>query len=88
MCSGRVVNPPRAITSGVAGHPAVFQEDFDGSGRQSHIHPFFNQLIREAIVVAIDLHMVVNIDPGFFPFGKLIGQIRERFQSGLVQAFK
>ena len=78
----------RVITSGVTGHPAVFEEDFDGGGGESHLDLLFNQLTRDAVVMAIDLHMIVDIDPSLFPFGKLIGRIGERFQGGLVQGFE
>ena len=61
----------------------VIEEDFDGGGGESHLNLLFDQLTRDAVVMAIDLHMIVDIDPSLFPFGKLIGRIGERFQGGL-----
>jgi len=66
----------------------VIEEDFDGGGGESHLDLLCDQLTRDAVVMAIDLHMIVDIDPSLFPFGKLIGQIGERFQGGLVQGFE
>jgi hypothetical protein len=66
----------------------VIEEDFDGGGGESHLDLLFDQLTRDAVVMAIDLHMIVDIDPSLFPFGKLIGRIGERFQGGLVQGFE
>ena len=66
----------------------VIEEDFDGGGGESHLDLLFDQLIRDAVVMAIDLNMIVDIDPSLFPFGKLIGRIGERFQGGLVQGFE
>ena len=63
-----------AIISGVAGHPAVFEQDFDGIFGEPHIQLFFGQLIGNAIEVVVDFDMVVDVDPGLDPFGKFVGR--------------
>ena len=73
-----------AMTSGMAGHPVVFAEDFDGGGSESEVDLFFDQRIRDAVVMAVDLHMIVDIDPGLFPFGELVGLFGKRLQGGFV----
>jgi len=43
-----------------------------------------NELVRDAVVVAIQLDVVIDIDFGASPFGKEETVSRERFQGGFV----
>ena len=49
---------------------------------------FSGQLVRDAVVVVIDLDMVIDVDRGFFPFRIFIGGFGERFSSRAVEVFK
>ena len=69
----------RAVDSGVTGHPVVFEQDFHGVFGEPHVHLFFGQLIGNAVEVAVDFDMVVDVDPGLDPFGKFVGRRGQRF---------
>jgi nucleoside-diphosphate-sugar epimerase len=47
-----------------------------------------DQLIGDAVVVAIHLDVVIDIDPGGFPFGKDRPMGGEGFEDGSFQGFK
>ena len=47
-----------------------------------------NQLIGNAVVMAIHLDVVIDIDPGRFPFGKDKSMNRKGFEDGFFQGFK
>jgi hypothetical protein len=53
-------------------HPFIFKQYFHSAGGKADVNLLFDKLIRDAIVVAADLDMVVDIDPGLFPFSVLI----------------
>ena len=68
----------------MACHPLIFEEHFHSGTAQAYIELLSYQLIGYAVIVAIDLDMVVDIDPGFFPFGILVATMGKRFECGLV----
>jgi hypothetical protein len=72
------------ITSGMAGHPSILEQDLHCSGSQAHIYLLFYQLIGYAIVMVIELDMVVDIDPGLFPLCIFIPTIRQGSKSGFI----
>jgi hypothetical protein len=47
-----------------------------------------DQWIRDTVVMVIDLDVVIDIDPGGFPFGKDEPIHGERFEDGFFQSFK
>ena len=75
----------------MACHPPIFEEDLQGTGGNADINLFFDKLIRHAVIVAIDLDMVVDIDSGFFPFrGDLISDLlsaRSRWSERITAVF-
>ena len=52
------------------GDSSALEEDLHGGIGEAHIELFMNQLIGNAVVVVIHLDVVIDIDPGAFPFGK------------------
>jgi hypothetical protein len=72
----------------MAGHPSIPEQDLYGAFRESHIHLLFYELIGYAVVVVIDLDMIVDIDPGLFPFGILVRLLRKGLQCRLVKGFE
>src|SRR5256885_1309067 len=45
----------------VTGHPFAMMEDFDHLSRQSHLELLFDQCVGYGIVMAVDVHVVVDI---------------------------
>jgi hypothetical protein len=60
------------IASLVAGGPAVLEKDFHSGSGQAHIDLLTGQLVGDTVVVEIDLHVVVDIDPSLLPLGEFI----------------
>ena len=48
-------------------HPFIFKQYLHGTGGKADINLLSCKLIRYAVVVAGNLNMVVDIDPGLFP---------------------
>ena len=63
---------PFAVISLMACHPFIFKQYLDGAGGKADVNLLPCKLIRYAVVVAEDLDMVVDIDPGLFPLSILI----------------
>jgi hypothetical protein len=61
-----------AVASLMAGYSFIFEEDLQGGGRQADIDLLSDKLVGNAIVVAIHLDMVVDVDSGLFPLRILI----------------
>ena len=72
----------------MAGHPLAVVETLHGSVSPTDINFLPDQLVGNAVVVAIEFDVVVNINGGLFSLGVLIGLIRKGFESWLVQSFK
>jgi len=72
----------------MAGHPSIPKQDLHGAFGESHIYLLFYKLIGYAVVVVVDLDMIVDIDPGLFPFGILVRPLREWLKGRLVKAFE
>ena len=64
----------------MAGHPPSLREDLDRGGAQAHLHPLADQLVGDAVAVAVDLDVVVDVDGGHLPGGELVGLRRQRPQ--------
>jgi hypothetical protein len=72
------------IASQVAGHAGIFVKAFYRALGVAHIELFTDQPKGHAVVMALDFHMVVDVDGGLFPFSELVGLIRQRFEGRLV----
>ena len=63
----------RLIDSLVAGHSPALEKEFDGPGRDPDIHPPAGKLIGQTVIMTFNFNVIIVLDPGFFPFGILIG---------------
>ena len=72
----------------MACHSPIFEQDLYRGGGEPHIYLLSHQLIGYAIVMAVNLDMIVDIDPGLFPFGVLIPARGKGFECGPVQGLK
>ena len=61
---------PGAIAPEMGGDSSALEEDLDGGLGEPHLHLLMNELIGNAVVMAIQLDMVIDIDLGVFPFSK------------------
>ena len=77
-----------AEVSLMARYPLILEKHLHRGGCDPHIHLLSDQLIGYAIVMAVNLDMIVDIDPGLFPFGVLIPARRKGFECGLVQGLE
>jgi hypothetical protein len=57
----------------MAGHAFVLVEEFHDLRTQTHVELLLDQRIGHGVVVAFDVHVVVNMDPSVFPLGIFIG---------------
>ena len=64
----------------VAGHPAATNEDLDGARADPDLGPLADELVWDAVVVAVDLEVVVDADLGPLPGSELVGPGRQRLQ--------
>ena len=63
-------------------------EELHHLGAQTHVKLLLDQRIGHRVVVAFDVHVVVNIDPGVLPLGIFIGLDGERSEGGTVKRLK
>lgn len=57
----------------VAGHAGPFMEEFDHLGTHAYLELLLDEGIGHGIIVAVDFHMIINVDAGAFPLGVFIG---------------
>ena len=57
----------------MTGNALTSMEDLHGHGGVAHIELPVNQSVGDAVVVAFDFNVVIDIDAHFFPFGKRVG---------------
>ena len=72
----------------VAGHAFALVEDFHHRGHSGVRQVAVDQGVGHRVVVAFDFHVVIDIDPGVFPLGILIGLRRKRPERGAVECVK
>jgi len=72
----------------VRGDSASLEEDLDGGNCETNIELFMDQLVRDAVVVVVDLDVIIDIDPGTLPFGINIGMNGEGFQNRFFEGFE
>ncbi len=61
------------------GNPLVFEQDFDHALGDPDIHLLFGQLIRNAVVMAVHIDVIIDIDPRFLPSRIRVGGGGQRF---------
>jgi hypothetical protein len=72
----------------MAGHPCALVEELHHLGTQAHVELLPDQHGGHGVVVAFDVHVGVNIDPGMFPLRICIGGAGERAEGGPVECLK
>jgi hypothetical protein len=77
-----------AITPEMGGDSSALEEDLHGGLGEPHLHLLMDELIGDAVVMAIHLDMVIDIDLGAFPFGKDEPVRGKRLQGGFFQSVK
>ena len=68
-----------SAASAVGGHLLVAVKALDAVFGDSHIELLFDQLVGNAVIVALDFNVVIDVDSGLFPFGKLVAPGGQRF---------
>ena len=71
-------------TARMAGHAATSDEDLDRARGDADIGPLADELIGNAVVVALDLEVVVDADLGPLPGRELVWPVRQRLQGRSV----
>jgi hypothetical protein len=77
-----------AVTPQMTGHPTVFVKDRNGCGRHAYVELLSPQLVWNAVIVAVNLHMVIDIGGRLFPLGELIAMGRQWGQRRPVDGFE
>ena len=80
--------PPFLEISSVTGKAFPSIETFHRARRQADLHGPMNVVIRNTVIMAVHLDVVVNMDSGFFPFRIGVWFAGQWLQRGLVQRFK
>ena len=62
------------------GNALAAVEDFDRARRDACPNLLAQQLVRQRVVVLLDLDVVVEPDPAFLPFGEDVGLGRQRLE--------
>ena len=68
--------PPFVKAADMTGDSIVFIEALNGCCGDADIDLFLDQLMGDTVVMPIHLNVVIDVDPGFLPFCKLIGCLR------------
>jgi hypothetical protein len=68
----------------VTGHPFPFVQYLHGSGSQAHVDRLADQAVGDAVEMAVDFDMIIEVDAGFAPLGLLVGLGRQGGERGLV----
>src|SRR5215470_870139 len=76
------------IRARMEGDALVIEKALDRSGRDADIELSFHQRVRDAVVMAVKLDMIVDVDAGFLPFGVFVGLEWKRFKSRLFKRLK
>jgi hypothetical protein len=72
----------------VARHAGALVEEFHHPGTHTHLELVLDERIGHRIVVAVDFHVIINVDAGTFPLGVFIGLSRQGLQGGAVECRK
>lgn len=72
----------------VAGDTFPLGEEFHHGGTQAYVQLLAHQCVGHGVVVAFDLHVVINVDPGELPLGILIGLRWQRPKRRAVEGVK
>ena len=85
MCSATVVCRPGTIAARMQPDARAALEDLDGGRREADVERLVHQRIRDRVVVAIDLDVVVDVDARLEPVGVDEALGRQRLQRGPIE---
>jgi hypothetical protein len=63
-------------------------EKLDGVGGETGVELVFDQRIGHRVIMAIDFHVVIDVNPYEFPLGVFIGGFRERSEGWAIEGLK
>src|SRR5882724_6776706 len=72
----------------MAGHAHTAMEDLYDRGRGAHLYLLLGELIRHAVPVVIELHVVIDVDAMGLPIAILVALSGQSAQRRCVQQFK
>jgi len=72
----------------MAGHAFPLVKKFHDLCTQTYVELLLDQRIGHGVVVAFDFHVVINVDPGVFPFSIFIGLRWQGPEGGTVERLK
>src|SRR5690349_18777712 len=71
----------------VRGDALVLMEDLEGRGGEADFDLTRDERVRDAVEMAADLDVVIDVDAGLFPFGEFIASGRQRRERWQVERF-
>jgi hypothetical protein len=60
-------------------------EDFDRACGDARPHFLTQQLVRDRVIVLVDLDVIIDADPALLPFGKDVWRNRQRLERAAFQ---
>ena len=63
---------PRLRAARVTGYTLAPMKDLHGQGRVAHVQLLMHQGVGSAVIVALDLDVVIDVDARFLPFGERV----------------
>jgi len=72
----------------MAGHPCALVEDFDDLRTETDLELLLDQSVGHGVIVAVDFHVVVDVDAHQFPLGILLGLGGQWSESGTVKGLE
>ena len=72
----------------MAGDALAAMEALDGVGGDAHVHLFFDERMGHGVVMAMDLDVIVDVDPGLLPLGVFVRFDGKWAQGRFIQLLK
>jgi hypothetical protein len=79
---------PFEVRADVARHAGPLVKECHHPGTDTHLELLLDERLGHRIVVAVDFHVLINVDAGAFPRSRFIGLGREGLQGGVVEGLK
>jgi hypothetical protein len=80
--------PPFDVTAAMERDSSALEEGFQRRRGEANIEPLMNQLIRDTVVMMIDLDVVIDIDLVSAPFSENVAMDWQGFEGGFIQGLK
>ena len=72
----------------MTGDALAAMEALDGVGGDAHVHLFFDERMGHGVVMAVDLDVIVDVDPGLLPLGVFVRFDGQGAQGRFIQLLK